>query len=137
MWVASSRPCSRGMGQPHSKGRTAKTWRARAPGEILERLRAASERRHQEVTRLSTDVAQLGDEIAKIRDEREAVLDELAKLRVEVAEAAERAGALRTPTDVQRPVEEPTAHAWPAEEPDGSQGSDSGAIGRFRLRRRR
>ena len=108
-----------------------------SPGEILERLRAAAERRHQEVTRLSTDVAQLGDEIAKIREDRLAVLDELAKLRVELAEAAERAGALRTPADVQRPVEEPTAHAQPAKEPDGSQGSDSGAIGRFRLRRRR
>jgi septal ring factor EnvC (AmiA/AmiB activator) len=126
-----------GNGTAALQGKDGEDVARESPGEILERLRAASERRHQEVTRLSTDVAQLGDEIAKIRDEREAVLDELAKLRVEVAEAAERAGALRTPTDVQRPVEEPTAHAWPAEEPDGSQGSDSGAIGRFRLRRRR
>jgi septal ring factor EnvC (AmiA/AmiB activator) len=126
-----------GNGTAALQGKDGEDVARESPREILERLRAAAERRHQKVTRLSTDVAQLGDEIAKIRDEREAVLDELAKLRVELAEAAERAGALRTPTDVQRPVEEPTAHARPAEEPDGSQGSDSGAIGRFRLRRRR
>jgi septal ring factor EnvC (AmiA/AmiB activator) len=126
-----------GNGAAALQGKDGEDVARESPGQILERLRAATERRHQKVTRLSADVAQLGDEIAKIREEREAVLENLAKLRAELAEATERVGAPSTPADVQRPVEEPTAHERPAEEPDGSQGSDSGDVGLFRLRWRR